>query len=35
VHKGVIFDNLLPAIHDVMHRWLSGGSGWLPPGTGA
>ena len=35
VHKGVIFDNLLPAIHDVMRRRLSGGSGWLPPGTGA
>jgi len=35
VHEGGIFDNLLPAIHDVMRRRLSGGSGWLPPGTGA
>jgi hypothetical protein len=35
VHKREIFDNLLPAIHDVMRRRLSGGSGWPPPGTGA
>ena len=35
VSKQVIFDNLLPAIRDVMRRRLSGGSGWLPPGTGA
>ena len=35
VSKRVIFDNLLPAIHDVIRRRLSGGSGPLPPSAGA
>ena len=35
VSKQVIFDNLLPAIHDVVRRRLSGGSGPHPPSTGA
>ena len=35
VSKQVIFDNLLPAIHDVVRRRLSGGSGPLPPSAGA
>ena len=35
VSKQVIFDNLLPAIRDVIRRRLAGGSGSLPPGTGA
>jgi DNA-binding NarL/FixJ family response regulator len=30
VSKQVIYDNLLPAIHDVIRRRLSGGSGPLP-----
>ena len=35
VSKQVIFDNLLPAISDVLRRRLSGGSGPLPPSAGA
>lgn len=35
VSKQVIFDNLLPAIYDVIRRRLSGGSGPLPPSAGA
>jgi DNA-binding NarL/FixJ family response regulator len=31
VSKRVIFDNLLPAIQDVIRRRFSGGSGPLPP----
>ena len=31
VHKGVIYDALLPAIRDLIGRRLSGGSGPLPP----
>ena len=35
VHKGVIYDALLPAIRDATRRRLSGGSGLLPPNAGA
>jgi DNA-binding NarL/FixJ family response regulator len=35
VHKGVIFEALLPAIRDLIARRLSGGSGPLPPGADA
>jgi DNA-binding NarL/FixJ family response regulator len=34
VHKGVIYDALLPAIRDLIGRRLSGGSGPLPPSAG-
>jgi len=34
VSKQVIFDNLLPALYDVIRRRLSGGSGPLPPSAG-
>jgi len=34
VSKRVIFDNLLPAIRDLIRR-VSGGSGLLPPSAGA
>lgn len=34
VSKRVLFDNLLPAIRDVIRRRLSGGSGSLPPSIG-
>ena len=34
VNKGVIHDNLVPAIRDVIRRRLSGGSGPLSPGAG-
>lgn len=34
VSKQVIFENLLPAIYDVIRRRLSGGSGPLPPSAG-
>jgi DNA-binding NarL/FixJ family response regulator len=34
VSKQVIFDNLLPAIRDVIRRRFSGGSGSLPPSSG-
>jgi DNA-binding NarL/FixJ family response regulator len=34
VSKQVMFDNLLPAIRDVIRRRFSGGSGALPPTTG-
>ena len=34
VHKGVIYDALLPAIRDLIGRRLSGGSGPLPPSIG-
>ena len=35
VSKQVINSSLLPAIHDVIRRRLSGGSGPLPPSAGA
>jgi DNA-binding NarL/FixJ family response regulator len=35
VSKTVIYDALLPAIRDVIRRRLSGGSGPLPPSSGA
>ena len=35
VSKQVLYDNLLPAIYDVIRRRLSGGSGPLPPNAGA
>jgi DNA-binding NarL/FixJ family response regulator len=34
VSKQAMFDNLLPAIRDVIRRRFSGGSGALPPTTG-
>jgi hypothetical protein len=35
VNKQLLTSALLPAIHDVMRRRLSGGSGPLPPSAGA
>jgi DNA-binding NarL/FixJ family response regulator len=35
VSKQVITTSLLPAIRDLVRRWLSGGSGPVPPITGA
>jgi DNA-binding NarL/FixJ family response regulator len=35
VSKQVITTSLLPAIRDLVRRWLSGGSGPIPPITGA
>jgi DNA-binding NarL/FixJ family response regulator len=35
VHKGVIYEALLPAIRDVIRRRLSSGSDSHPPNTGA
>jgi DNA-binding NarL/FixJ family response regulator len=35
VSKQVITTSLIPAIRDLVRRWLSGGSGPIPPITGA
>jgi DNA-binding response OmpR family regulator len=35
VSKQVIMTSLLPAIRGLVRRWLSGGSGLVPPITGA
>jgi DNA-binding NarL/FixJ family response regulator len=35
VSKQVITTSLIPAIRDLVRRWLSGGSGPVPPITGA
>jgi DNA-binding NarL/FixJ family response regulator len=34
VHKGVLYDALVPAIRDLIGRRLPGGSGTLPPTVG-